>query len=91
MIPLRFPVPHEYFPVEHRFLELDGAQIDYVDEGSGDALLLLHGSWSRHSSTPKVLRVIPKEQREDAPVLMRVAAAVARCRVGPLVASKQER
>jgi haloalkane dehalogenase len=34
--------------VEHRFLELDGARIHYVDEGSGDTLLLLHGnpSWS---------------------------------------------
>ena len=45
---LPFPVPHELFPVEHRFIELDGARIHYVDEGSGDTLLLLHGnpSWS---------------------------------------------
>jgi haloalkane dehalogenase len=45
---LPFPVPQRYFPVEHRFLDLDGARIHYVDEGSGEPLLLLHGnpSWS---------------------------------------------
>jgi haloalkane dehalogenase len=48
MSPLPFPVRHELFPVEHRFLELDGTRIHYVDEGAGDTLLLLHGnpSWS---------------------------------------------
>ncbi len=45
---LPFPVPTALFPVEHRFLDLDGARIHYVDEGSGETLLLLHGnpSWS---------------------------------------------
>src|SRR5215469_7290007 len=45
---LPFAVPTELFPVEHRFLDLDGAHIHYVDEGSGETLLLLHGnpSWS---------------------------------------------
>ena len=45
---LPFAVPHDLFPVEHRFMELDGSRIHYVDEGSGDTLLLLHGnpSWS---------------------------------------------
>jgi haloalkane dehalogenase len=45
---LPFPVRHELFPVEHRFIELDGACIHYVDEGTGNTLLLLHGnpSWS---------------------------------------------
>jgi haloalkane dehalogenase len=45
---LPFPVPTALFPVEHRFLNLDGARIHYVDEGSGETLLLLHGnpSWS---------------------------------------------
>jgi haloalkane dehalogenase len=45
---LPFAVPTELFPVEHRFLDLDGARIHYVDEGSGETLLLLHGnpSWS---------------------------------------------
>jgi haloalkane dehalogenase len=48
MSSLPFPVSAELFPVEHRFLELDGARIHYVDEGAGDTLLLLHGnpSWS---------------------------------------------
>jgi haloalkane dehalogenase len=45
---LPFPVPQHLFPVEHSFLDLDGARIHYVDEGSGETLLLLHGnpSWS---------------------------------------------
>ena len=45
---LPFQVPTALFPVEHRFLNLDGARIHYVDEGSGETLLLLHGnpSWS---------------------------------------------
>jgi haloalkane dehalogenase len=44
---LPFPVPTALFPVEHQFLDLDGARIHYVDEGSGETLLLLHGnpSW----------------------------------------------
>ena len=48
MSSLPFPVRRELFAVEHRFLELDGARIHYVDEGAGDTLLLLHGnpSWS---------------------------------------------
>src|SRR5262250_2149809 len=43
-----FHIPQQLFPVERRFLELDGARIHYVDEGTGDTLLLLHGnpSWS---------------------------------------------
>lgn len=43
-----FFVPAELFPVEHRFAELGGARIHYVDEGSGQPLLLLHGNptWS---------------------------------------------
>jgi haloalkane dehalogenase len=43
-----FDVPQALFPVQHRFLDLDGARIHYVDEGAGDTLLLLHGnpSWS---------------------------------------------
>ena len=45
---LPFPVPRELFDVEHRFLDLDGARIHYVDEGVGEAILLLHGNpaWS---------------------------------------------
>lgn len=42
-----FEVPHKLFPVQHRFLEVDGGRIHYVDEGTGETLLLLHGnpSW----------------------------------------------
>ena len=43
-----FPVPRALFDVEHRFLDLRGARIHYVDEGVGEAILLLHGNpaWS---------------------------------------------
>ena len=42
-----FDVPQKLFPVQHRFLELDGGRIHYIDEGTGETLLLLHGnpSW----------------------------------------------
>lgn len=45
---LPFSVPRELFDVEHRFVDLEGAHIHYVDEGRGETLLLLHGnpSWS---------------------------------------------
>jgi haloalkane dehalogenase len=45
---MRFEVPYQLFPVEHRFVDVAGARIHYVDEGTGSTLLLLHGnpSWS---------------------------------------------
>lgn len=45
---LPFDIPYELFPVEHKFLEIDGARLHYVDEGQGETLLLLHGNptWS---------------------------------------------
>jgi len=45
---LPFAVAPDLFPVEHRFVDLDGARIHYVDEGSGEPVLLLHGNptWS---------------------------------------------
>jgi haloalkane dehalogenase len=48
MTPTPFHVSQELFPVEHRFLDLDGGRIHYIDEGAGETLLLLHGnpSWS---------------------------------------------
>jgi haloalkane dehalogenase len=47
MMNLPFQVPQELFPVRHRFLDLDGLSLHYVDEGTGETLLLLHGnpSW----------------------------------------------
>lgn len=43
-----FQIPPGLFPVQHRFIDVDGANIHYVDEGSGETVLLLHGnpSWS---------------------------------------------
>ncbi len=46
---MKFEVPTELFPYQHRFVSLqDGAEIHYVDEGTGPTLLLLHGNptWS---------------------------------------------
>jgi haloalkane dehalogenase len=49
MVDVRMPfdVPQRLFPVQHRFLDLDGGRIHYIDEGDGETLLLLHGnpSW----------------------------------------------
>jgi haloalkane dehalogenase len=41
-------VDDDPFPFESRFVTIDGHTIHYVDEGSGPALLLLHGNptWS---------------------------------------------
>jgi haloalkane dehalogenase len=38
-----FRVPAHLFPVTHRFMDLGGARVHYVDEGSGETVLLLHG------------------------------------------------
>jgi haloalkane dehalogenase len=39
---------HELFPFESRFLEVAGARLHHVDEGSGPVLLMVHGNpaWS---------------------------------------------
>jgi haloalkane dehalogenase len=41
-------VPEQLYPFESHFAQIDGAQLHYVDEGSGAPLLLLHGNptWS---------------------------------------------
>jgi haloalkane dehalogenase len=45
---LPFDIPYDLFPVEHKFIEINGARLHYVDEGQGETLLLLHGNptWS---------------------------------------------
>ncbi len=41
-------VPVDLYPFQSRYAQLEGAQVHYVDEGNGPALLLLHGNptWS---------------------------------------------
>jgi haloalkane dehalogenase len=41
-------IPEQLYPFESHYVELGGARIHYVDEGSGPPLLLLHGNptWS---------------------------------------------
>ena len=46
---LAFEIPRAMFDADHKFLDLpSGARVHYVDEGSGETLLFLHGnpSWS---------------------------------------------
>jgi haloalkane dehalogenase len=44
----RFNLPVGLFPFKSRFLEIDGSQVHYVDEGQGPVFLMLHGNptWS---------------------------------------------
>lgn len=46
-------VDDELFPFESRFVDVDGHNVHYVDEGSGPALLFLHGNptWCRRSTS----------------------------------------
>jgi haloalkane dehalogenase len=41
-------VPEQLYPFQSHYAQIDGAQVHYVDEGSGPPLLLLHGNptWS---------------------------------------------
>jgi haloalkane dehalogenase len=41
-------VPRDLYPFESQYLDVDGARVHYVDEGSGPVLLLMHGNptWS---------------------------------------------
>lgn len=45
---LLFDVPRELYPFTHRFIEIGGNRIHYVDEGRGETILMLHGNptWS---------------------------------------------
>src|SRR5262249_11541332 len=46
---LPFAVPRALFDADHRFVDLpSGARVHYVDEGTGETLLFLHGNpaWS---------------------------------------------
>ena len=40
-------LPASEYPFEHRFIDLEGNRIHYVDEGAGPAMLLVNvGEWS---------------------------------------------
>ena len=40
-------LPASEYPFEHRFIDLEGDRIHYVDEGAGPAMLLVNvGEWS---------------------------------------------
>jgi haloalkane dehalogenase len=62
---LPFAVSTELFPVEHRFLDLDGARIHYVDGGSGETLLLLHENPSWSFLYRKIIAALTEVGREN--------------------------
>jgi len=64
---LPFEVPRELFPVEHRFVILNGARIHYIDEGSGQSLLLLYGNPSWCFLYRKIIAALKSEFRCVAP------------------------
>lgn len=41
-------LPPRLYPFAHRFWEIDGHRIHYLDEGKGEVILFLHGNpaWS---------------------------------------------
>jgi haloalkane dehalogenase len=41
-------VPHDMYPFESRYVDIDGSCVHYIDEGDGPTLLFLHGNptWS---------------------------------------------
>ncbi len=42
------PIPHDLYPFEGKYLDLDGIQMHYLDEGEGRPVLMVHGNptWS---------------------------------------------
>jgi cis-3-alkyl-4-acyloxetan-2-one decarboxylase len=45
---MAFRPPKELYPFESRYLDVGGARLHYIDEGSGDPVVMLHGNptWS---------------------------------------------
>jgi haloalkane dehalogenase len=56
-------VDDELFPFESRFIDIDGHSIHYVDEGSGPALLFLHGNPTWSFDYSKVIESLRQEFR----------------------------
>jgi haloalkane dehalogenase len=64
---MTFDVPYDLFPVKHRFLDIDGAQVHYVDEGQGETLLLLHGNPTWSFLYRKIIAALSRRFRCVAP------------------------
>jgi haloalkane dehalogenase len=67
MSTLPFHLPEGLFPFEHRFIEVAGARIHYIDEGIGETLLLLHGNPSWCFLYRKIVIALRNEFRCIAP------------------------
>jgi pimeloyl-ACP methyl ester carboxylesterase len=60
-------VPQELYPFEGRFLDLDGLRYHYLDEGSGEPVVMVHGNptWSFYFRD--LVRALRDDQRVLAP------------------------
>ncbi|MDH6194089.1 haloalkane dehalogenase [Mycobacterium frederiksbergense] len=56
-------VDDELFPFESRFIDIDGHQTHYIDEGSGPTLLFLHGNPTWSFDYSKVIASLRSEFR----------------------------
>ena len=58
------------FPFESKFLEVKGSKIHYVEEGSGDPILFLHGNPTSNYLWRNVIPHLSKQGRCIAPDLI---------------------
>lgn len=55
------------YPFEHHYIEIDGRKLHYVDEGSGPAILFVHGTPSWSFDFRKVIKNVRCDYRCIAP------------------------
>jgi haloalkane dehalogenase len=63
------PEPSPALGLNRRVLELDGARVSYIDEGSGPVVLLLHGAPLTSLGFVRVIRALRADHRVIAPDL----------------------
>lgn len=56
--------------IEHKFIDIHGERLAYYDEGSGDALLLIHGMAGSSATWREILPQLAKKYRVIAPDLL---------------------
>src|SRR5262249_31622640 len=60
-------ISSELYPFESHYAEIDGASVNYVDEGSGPPLLLLHGNPTWSFLYPEIIKGLNHRYRCIAP------------------------
>lgn len=58
-----FDVPHQLFPYQSNWCEVDGIAVHYIDEGQGPVLLLLHGNFMWSFSFRRLIEALSKSFR----------------------------